>query len=61
MTTTVSARAAERMILNVEISERGHQQRRGRLRLAAIRPPHRQAFLDGLAVDLGNRYWVRRI
>ena len=59
--TTVTAQNAERMILNVWITERGHQKRRGRLRLATIRPPHRQAFLDGLAVDLGNRYWVRRI
>jgi len=56
---TVSARTAERMILNVEITV-GHQHRRERLRLATIRPPHRQAFLNGQLVDLGGQ-WVRRI
>lgn len=59
MTTTVTAQAAQHMVLNVLITV-GHQQRRERLRLATIRPPHRQAFLNGQPVDMGGQ-WVRRI
>lgn len=59
-TTGISAQDAERMILNVTLTE-GRKTHRARVRLASIRPDARAAFLNGLAVDLGNRYWVRRL
>lgn len=55
----ISDSEAKRMILDAQIGS-GQDWRNMRIRLSAIPPEHRDAFMNGMAVDIAGQ-WVRRV